>query len=96
MYLTFSPETLLGAYGPMLNIALSFLLISVTLMIATFAYKKYYVKEFRETKRMDEAEGNIIKTEKEKEKARPIEETGYSERDEREEHDNDDSDDDGE
>ncbi|MDQ1252417.1 MAG: hypothetical protein QG646_1538 [Euryarchaeota archaeon] len=76
----------------MLNIALVFLLASVTAMVAMFAYKQYCVKESRETIRMDETEREIMKAEKEREKARIIEETGYSERDEY----NDDDSDDGE
>lgn len=90
--MTLNPQTSLGAYGPMLNIALVFLLVSLTVMVALFAYKKYCVKESQETKRMDEAKRELLKTEKEREKARIIEETGYSERDE---YEDDDSDDDG-
>lgn len=92
--MTLNTQTLLGAYGPMFNIALVFLLASVTVMAAAIAYKKYYAKESQEAKSMDEAERKIMKAEKEREKARRTEETGYSERDEKEEYD--DSDDDGE
>jgi uncharacterized membrane protein len=77
----------------MLNIALVFLLVSLTVMVALFVCKKYSAKKSRETKRMDEAEREIMKAEKERDKSRIIEETGYSERDE---YDNNDSDDDGE
>lgn len=92
MHLTLNPQISPGAYGPMLNIALVFLLVSFTVMVTLFVCKKYSAKKSRETKRMDEAEREIMKAEKEREKTRIIEETGYSERDE---HD-DDSDDDGE
>jgi Flp pilus assembly protein TadB len=74
----------------MLNIALVFLLASLTVMVALFAYKKYCVKESQETKRMDEAKRELLKTEKERENARITEETGYSERDEYEDDDSDD------
>lgn len=91
--MTLNPQISPDAYGPMLNIALVFLLVSLTVMVALFACKKYCVKESKETKRVDGAEKEIIKGEKEREKSRRIEETGYSERDE---YDDDNSDDDGE
>ncbi|MPN38215.1 hypothetical protein SDC9_185739 [bioreactor metagenome] len=81
--MTLNPQASLGAYGPMFNIALIFLFISVTLTVAVFAYKKHCAKESQEAKSMDEAERKIMTAEKEREKARRIEETGYSERDER-------------
>jgi len=93
LHLTLNPQISPGAYGPMLNIALVFLLVSLTVMVALFACKKYCVNESRETKRVDGAEGEILKAETEREKSRRIEETGYSERDE---YEDDDSDDDGE
>ncbi len=73
-----------------------FLLASLILLITIFAYAKYCAKKFRETEARTEAEREFMKAEKEREEARPKEETGYSERDEREEYEDDDSDDDGE
>lgn len=96
MCLTLNSQTLLGTYDPILNLALVFLLTSVTLMVAVFAYKKYNARKSRETKRVDETEREIMTAEKEREKARKIEETGYSERDEKECDDSDDFDNDGE
>ena len=94
--MTLNPQASLGAYGPMFNIALIFLLISVTLTVAVFACKKYNARKLRETKRVDETEREVMKAEKEREKAGKIEETGYSERDEKEYDDSDDFDNNGE
>lgn len=93
--MTLNTQTLLGAYSPMFNIALVFLLASVTVMVAVFAYKKHCAKESQETGRRALIENKLMKAEKEREKERRIEETGYSERDEKEYKDeySDDSDD---
>lgn len=95
--MAFGPETSLGAYGPMLNMMLVFLIASLIVLIAMFAYAKYSAKKSQETELGTETERELIKAEKEREEARKKEETGYSERDEREEeHGDDASDDDGE
>ncbi|AKB78537.1 hypothetical protein MSHOH_2054 [Methanosarcina horonobensis HB-1 = JCM 15518] len=90
--MAFDPETSLGTYDPILNMVLVFLLASTIVLISMFAYAKYSAKKSRETERVDEAEKERMKIEKEREQARRIEETGYSERDEKE-YEDDDSDD---
>ncbi|KKG08809.1 hypothetical protein [Methanosarcina sp. 2.H.A.1B.4] len=79
-----------------LNMILIFLLASIIVLIAMFAYAKYSAKKSQEMELGVEAERELMKAEKEREEIRKTEETGYSERDEREEHEDDESDDDGE
>ncbi|MDQ1252419.1 MAG: hypothetical protein QG646_1540 [Euryarchaeota archaeon] len=74
---------------------LIFLLASIILLIAMFAYAKYNAKKSQETGRRALIEKEFMKAEKERQNERRIEETGYSERDEKEYEDeySDDSDD---
>ena len=80
----------------MLNIMLVFLLASLIVLITIFVYAKHSAKKSREIEKINKPERELIKVEREREKARRIEETGYSERDEREEHEDNNSDDVGE
>ncbi len=80
--------------GHMINMILVFLLASVILLIAIFTCAKSSATKSQESEWGDSTGRELMKTEKERENARRIEETGYSERDEREhEEDSDDSDD---
>lgn len=63
---------------------LIFLLASFIVIITMFVYKKYNAKKSQETCRRDSIEKEFMKAEKERQNARRIEETGYSERDEKE------------
>ena len=92
--MAFGPETSFGAYGPMLNMMLVFLLASLIVLIAMFAYAKYSAKNSQEVERIADTERELMEAEKQREEARKIEETGYSERDEREEEHGDDASDD--
>ncbi|WP_440948709.1 hypothetical protein ACSAZL_11020 [Methanosarcina sp. T3] len=73
---------------------LVFLLASLIVLIAMFAYAKYSAKKSLSTEKASEVEREFIKAEKEE--IRKTEETGYSEKDEREEYEDDGSDDYGE
>jgi hypothetical protein len=94
--LTSGPETSFGAYGLMLNMMFIFLLASITVLTAVFAYAKHSAKKPQEMEWGAEVEREFMKAEKEREKVRKTEETGYSERDEKEGYQDDESDDDGE